>query len=131
MAALGEGPFAQFTAASMPTPRRAAGPPLLRRTGDEETLAELWPSDRSRAARITGRAIPTWDGFCEDRRESEQGLANQGWKDSYDSIFHAERPPAEGYIALAECRARFAGSDWRRVGGGAPRKSEVARKLDA
>ena len=32
----------------------------------------------------------------------EQGLANQGWKDSYDAIFHADGELAEGHIALAE-----------------------------
>jgi len=31
------------------------------------------------------------DGFIEYRRESAEGLVNQGWKDSFDSIFHAKR----------------------------------------
>jgi glycogen debranching enzyme len=30
------------------------------------------------------------------------GLANQGWKDSYDAIFHADGSDAEGPIALCE-----------------------------
>ena len=33
---------------------------------------------------------------------AEQGLANQGWKDSHDAIFHADGRLAEGPIALAE-----------------------------
>src|SRR5215471_6795640 len=42
------------------------------------------------------------DGFLEYSRASEMGLANQGWKDSYDAIFHADGRLAEGHIALAE-----------------------------
>jgi glycogen debranching enzyme len=33
---------------------------------------------------------------------TEQGLANQGWKDSYDAVFHVDGPLAAGPIALAE-----------------------------
>jgi glycogen debranching enzyme len=36
---------------------------------------------------------------------TERGLANQGWKDSFDSIFHADGTPAEGPIALCEVQA--------------------------
>src|SRR5262249_47605308 len=42
------------------------------------------------------------DGFVEYWRATEQGLANQGWKDSYDAVFHADGRLAEGPIALAE-----------------------------
>jgi glycogen debranching enzyme len=38
-------------------------------------------------------------------RETENGLANQGWKDSHDSIFHADGSSAEGPIALCEVQA--------------------------
>ncbi|MEA2961491.1 MAG: hypothetical protein QOI46_1589, partial [Alphaproteobacteria bacterium] len=51
---------------------------------------------------IDGPGDPDRDGFVEYRRASEQGLANQGWKDSYDAIFHADGQLAEGFIALAE-----------------------------
>ena len=33
------------------------------------------------------------DGFVEYYRMTEKGLANQGWKDSHDSIFHADGTP--------------------------------------
>ena len=36
---------------------------------------------------------------------TERGLANQGWKDSFDSIFHADGSAAEGPIALCEVQA--------------------------
>jgi glycogen debranching enzyme len=42
------------------------------------------------------------DGFLEYRRATEQGLANQGWKDSFDAIFHADGSLVEGDVALAE-----------------------------
>src|SRR5262249_6896758 len=42
------------------------------------------------------------DGFVEYRRLSADGLANQGWKDSYDAIFHEDGRLAQGDIALVE-----------------------------
>ena len=65
-----------------------------------------WPScgrrSKPRCAGSTAPGDPDRDGFVEYQRASEQGLANQGWKDSYDAIFHADGQLAEGYIALAE-----------------------------
>jgi glycogen debranching enzyme len=42
------------------------------------------------------------DGFVEYERASEHGLANQGWKDSFDGINFASGEIAEPPIALAE-----------------------------
>ncbi len=42
------------------------------------------------------------DGYVEYERLSTDGLANQGWKDSWDSISSASGALAEGPIALAE-----------------------------
>ncbi len=42
------------------------------------------------------------DGYVEYQRSSESGLANQGWKDSWDSISFADGRLAEAPIALAE-----------------------------
>ena len=42
------------------------------------------------------------DGFVEYYRQNADGLVNQGWKDSYDAIFHADGRLAEGPIALCE-----------------------------
>jgi glycogen debranching enzyme len=82
----------------------------VERTGDDETLAELWPSIEAALRWIDGAGDPDRDGFVEYQRASEQGLANQGWKDSYDAIFHADGRLAEGYIALAEVQGYvFAG----------------------
>jgi glycogen debranching enzyme len=59
---------------------------------------------------IDGPGDPDRDGFVEYRRATEQGLVNQGWKDSFDAIFHADGKLAEGYIALSEVQGYvFAG----------------------
>jgi glycogen debranching enzyme len=42
------------------------------------------------------------DGFVEYQRRSPNGLIQQGWKDSHDSVFHADGRLAEGPIALCE-----------------------------
>src|SRR5262249_11798865 len=38
-------------------------------------------------------------------RQSSNGLVQQGWKDSQDSVFHADGRLAEGAIALCEVQA--------------------------
>jgi glycogen debranching enzyme len=45
------------------------------------------------------------DGFVEYQASSPRGLANQGWKDSHDSVVHADGKIAQGPIALAEVQA--------------------------
>jgi glycogen debranching enzyme len=42
------------------------------------------------------------DGFVEYERRSSKGLIHQGWKDSWDSVFHKDGELAEGPIALCE-----------------------------
>ncbi len=103
MASLREVPFAQYYGSVDATPLFVLLAGLyVERTGDNETLAELWPSIEAALGWIDGPGDPDRDGFVEYKRASEQGLANQGWKDSYDAIFHADGQLAEGYIALAE-----------------------------
>ncbi len=111
MAALREVPFAQYYGSVDATPLFVLLAGLyVERTGDDETLAELWPSIEAALHWIDGAGDPDRDGFIEYQRASEQGLANQGWKDSYDAIFHADGQLAEGFIALAEVQGYvFAG----------------------
>jgi glycogen debranching enzyme len=103
----------------------------MERTGDQETLGELWPSVEAALRWIDGPGDPDGDGFVEYRRATEQGLANQGWKDSHDAIFHADGRLAEGHIALAEVQGyvfaakRLAARCAQRLG-----RSELARKLE-
>jgi glycogen debranching enzyme len=42
------------------------------------------------------------DGYVEYQRSSEQGLVNQGWKDSWDGINAADGALAQAPVALAE-----------------------------
>jgi len=106
MAALREVPFAQYYGSVDATPLFVMLAGLyVERTGDNETLAELWPAIEAALRWVDGAGDPDGDGFIEYQRASEQGLANQGWKDSYDAIFHADGKLAEGYIALAEVQA--------------------------
>ncbi len=111
MASLREVPFGQYYGSVDSTPLFVLLAGLyVERTGDEETLRELWPAVEAALRWIDGAGDPDRDGFVEYRRASEQGLANQGWKDSFDAIFHADGQLAEGYIALAEVQGYvFAG----------------------
>ncbi|MEI9925322.1 MAG: amylo-alpha-1,6-glucosidase [Bradyrhizobium sp.] len=111
MAALREVPFAHYYGSVDSTPLFVLLAGLyVERTGDDETLKELWPSIEAALRWIDGAGDPDRDGFVEYQRASEQGLANQGWKDSYDAIFHADGRLAEGFIALAEVQGYvFAG----------------------
>ena len=103
MAALREVPFACYYGSVDATPLFVLLAGLyVERTDDDETLKELWPAIEAALGWIDGPGDPDRDGFVEYQRASEQGLANQGWKDSYDAIFHADGRLAEGYIALAE-----------------------------
>jgi glycogen debranching enzyme len=82
MASLREVPFAQYYDSVDATPLFVLLVGLyVERTGDEETLAELWPSIEAALGWIDGAGDPDRDGFVEYRRASERDLANQGWKD--------------------------------------------------
>src|SRR5262249_7872483 len=75
------------------------------RTGDLATIESLWPAIEAALGWIDGPGDADGDGFVEYFRATEQGLANQGWKDSLDSVFHADGRLAQGPIALAEVQA--------------------------
>jgi glycogen debranching enzyme len=71
-------------------------------TGDLETLRALRPALDRALAWIDVYGDRDGDGFIEYERRSPAGLLNQGWKDSHDSIVHADGSLAEGPIALVE-----------------------------
>jgi glycogen debranching enzyme len=71
-------------------------------TGDLDTLRSLWPAIDRALGWIDGPGDRDHDGFVEYFKATPRGLSNQGWKDSYDSVFHADGRLAEGPIALAE-----------------------------
>jgi len=103
MAALGEVPFAQYYGSVDATPLFVLLAGLyVERTGDDETLSELWPAIEAGLRWIDASGDRDHDCFVKYQRATEKGLANQGWKDSFDAIFHADGTLAEGDIALAE-----------------------------
>jgi glycogen debranching enzyme len=103
MATLGEIPFGLYYGSVDSTPLFVLLLGLyFERTGDVATLRELWPNAEAALAWIDTYGDVDNDGFLEYQRASEQGLLNQGWKDSQDSIFHKDGRLAEGPIALAE-----------------------------
>jgi len=103
MAALREVPFGLYYGSVDSTPLFVLLAGLYaERTGDVETIATLWPAIQAALSWIDGPGDRDGDGFIEYYRQTEQGLANQGWKDSHDAIFHADGRLAEGPIALAE-----------------------------
>nr|CAD6436474.1 amylo-alpha-1,6-glucosidase [Rhizobium sp. Q54] len=106
MAELGEVPFRRYYGSVDSTPLfvMLAGA-YLERTGDLETLGRLWPNIEAALAWIEDYGDRDGDGFVEYGRMTEEGLVNQGWKDSYDSVFHADGTLARGPIALAEVQA--------------------------
>ncbi|MBV9574356.1 MAG: hypothetical protein JOY93_09905, partial [Acidobacteriales bacterium] len=70
------------------------------------------------------------DGFVEYARRGSKGLIQQGWKDSNDSIFHADGTLADAPIALCEVQgyvyaAKRAGADLSSVLGMTQRALEL------
>jgi glycogen debranching enzyme len=103
MAALHEVPFGLYYGSVDSTPLFVMLAGLYaERTGDWHFIEELWPAIEKALAWIDGPGDRDKDGFLEYYRATEQGLANQGWKDSFDAVFHADAHLAEGPIALAE-----------------------------
>lgn len=103
MAALREVPFALYYGSIDATPLYVmlAGS-YLARTGDSLSIRSLWPTIETCLAWIDRAIARDPRGFLSYERAQESGLANQGWKDSHDSIFHADGRLARGPIALVE-----------------------------
>jgi glycogen debranching enzyme len=75
------------------------------RTGDLATIQAIWSNIEAALRWCDEYGDRDKDGFVEYLRETENGLANQGWKDSHDSMFHADGHLAEGPIALCEVQS--------------------------
>jgi glycogen debranching enzyme len=103
MAALGEVPFGRYYGSVDATPLFLvlAGEYHLR-TGDGGLIEELWPNLLAALRWMDQYGDADGDGLVEYARQSQTGLAQQGWKDSGDSIFHADGQLARPPIALCE-----------------------------
>jgi glycogen debranching enzyme len=103
MAALGEVPFGRYYGSHDATPLfvmlTAA---YWRRTGDSATVTRLWPHVERALRWMDTDGDPDGDGFLDYRRRTGHGLVQQGWKDSWDSIFHVDGELAAPPIALSE-----------------------------
>jgi glycogen debranching enzyme len=73
-----------------------------RRTGDAGLIRSIWPNILLALEWIDRFGDADGDGFVEYARRSEEGLVQQGWKDSHDSVFHSDGRLAEAPIALCE-----------------------------
>jgi glycogen debranching enzyme len=106
MANLGEVPFGFYYGSVDATPLfvMLAGQ-YFDRTRDLATIEHLWDSIEAALQWCDTFGDRDGDGFIEYYRETETGLANQGWKDSHDSISHADGTLAQGPIALVEVQA--------------------------
>ncbi|MBC7908674.1 MAG: amylo-alpha-1,6-glucosidase [Rhodospirillaceae bacterium] len=103
MANLGEVPYGSYYGSADSTPlflMLAAA--YWRRTGDRATLEALWPHVERALEWIAQHGDVDGDGFVEYARKRPEGLTNQGWKDSEDSVMHADGHLADGPIALCE-----------------------------
>jgi glycogen debranching enzyme len=75
----------------------------LRRWGGARSVVDRLLPHADRALEwITTSGDRDGDGFVEYARRNEHGLANQGWKDSWDAVRHADGTLATGPIALCE-----------------------------
>ncbi len=103
MAATGEVPFGRYYGSIDSTPlflwlygRYVAT------TGNLGLAEELWPNVERALNWIERWGDRDGDGYVEYLGQTPRGLANQGWKDSFDAISHANGELASAPIALAE-----------------------------
>ena len=112
MAALGEIPFGRYYGSVDATPLFVMlADAYFQRTGDLPFIDHLWPHILAALDWIDQYGDADGDGFVEYARRSETGLIQQGWKDSWDSIFHADGRLAEPPIALCEVQG-YAYAAW-------------------
>src|SRR6202035_2659074 len=78
----------------------------LRRWGlAREVVDELMPNAERALLWIEHYGDADGDGYVEYHRATDRGLANQGWKDSWDGIRYADGRIAQAPIALCEVQA--------------------------
>jgi glycogen debranching enzyme len=103
MAAMGEIPFGRYYGGVDSTPLflMLAGA-YYRRTADLAYLESIWPNIELASHWMDQYGDSDQDGFIEYYDQFPKDVGNQGWKDSQESIFHADGSVAAGPIALCE-----------------------------
>ena len=71
-------------------------------TGDLELLGQLETNLRAALHWVKQYGDANVDGFVDYEKRSAKGLVNQGWKDSWDAIIHADGTLVEPPTALVE-----------------------------
>lgn len=106
MAALKEVPFGKYYGSIDSTPLfLILTEAYYRRTNDLDLIKQIWPSIELALNWLQKYGDVDGDGFIEYAPHAKKGLIHQGWKDSHDSVFHADGRPAIGPIALCEVQA--------------------------
>lgn len=80
------------------------------RTGDLSLIKQIWPNIIAAINWIDQYGDIDGDGFVEYTHKAKNGLTNQGWKDSFDSIMHENSQLAEPPIALCEVQSYVYGA---------------------
>ncbi len=112
MAALAEVPFGRYYGSVDATPLFVMlAREYYERTGDRDFIDQLWPHILAALDWLRTDGDRDGDGFIEYFRQSESGLVQQGWKDSWDSVFHADGTIAPAPIALCEVQG-YAYAAW-------------------
>jgi glycogen debranching enzyme len=133
MSVTGEVPFARYYGSVDSTPLfvMLAGAYFLR-THNLSFLKEIWPHIKRALEWIDTYGDPDKDGFVEYEKRSSKGLVQQGWKDSHDSIFHADGRMADPPIALCEVQAYvYAAKRSAALIARAFQETELAERLEA
>ena len=102
----------------------------LQRTDDVVTLHEIWDNLAAALNWLGSYGDRDNDGFVEYGRRNSSGLINQGWKDSYNSIFHKDGNLAAGPVAVVEVQA-YAYGAWRAAAAIAERLQRPAAEVAA
>jgi glycogen debranching enzyme len=100
-------------------------------SADLALLKEIWPNVLAALDWIDNYGDIDHDGFVEYQRKADKGLIQQGWKDSYDSVFHHDGSLATAPIALCEVQGYV--YEAKKAAKRIARKfglPELARKLD-
>lgn len=106
MVAMNEIPFRRYYGSVDSTPlfvMLAAS--YYNRTADLPFVQSIWKNIEAALYWIDNYGDVDGDGFVEYQHKSINGLVNQGWKDSHDSIMHIDGTLAEPPIALCEVQA--------------------------
>jgi glycogen debranching enzyme len=137
MARLQEIPFDAYYGSTDATPLfvMLAGA-YFDRTADVKFIRSIWPNLLLALEWIDRYGDSDGDGFVETMRHSPNGLVQQGWKDSWDSVSHRDGSLPEFPLALCEVQgyafaARLAAADLASALGEGARAEELRRKAQS